>query len=87
MFLNIKDEMAYNFAKKISRHTGQSLTGVVREALAEKLERVEKAQAKNRADHAAELNRLALHCAGLLNPTDKRTADEIIGYDERGMPT
>lgn len=87
MFLNIKDETAYNLAKKIARHTGQSLTGAVREALAEKLERTEKARAKNRAALSAELNRLALHCASLLNPADKRTADEIIGYDERGLPT
>lgn len=87
MFLNVKDERAYDLAKRISRHTGQSLTGVVKEALAEKLERVEKARAKNRAALAAELNRLALHCASLLNPADKRTADEIIGYDEHGLPT
>ena len=87
MFLNVKDERAHDLAKRIAQHTGQSLTAVVREALAEKLERVEKAQAKNRAALAAELNRLALHCASLLNPADERTADEIIGYDARGLPT
>ena len=87
MFLKIKDKKAYDLAKKISRHTGQSLADVVKEALAEKLERVEKARTKNRAALAEELNRLALHCASLLNPADERTADEIIGYDEHGLPT
>lgn len=86
MFLKVKDERAYDLAKKISRHAGQSLTDVVREALAEKLERAEKARAKNRADLAAELNRLALRCASLLNPADERTADEVIGCDQRGLP-
>ena len=87
MFLNVKDERAHDLARRIAYHTGQSLTAVVREALAEKLERVEKARAKNRAALAEEMNRLALHCASLLNPADERTADEIIGYDEHGLPT
>lgn len=87
MFLNVKDERAHDLARRIAYRTGQSLTAVVREALAEKLERVEKARAKNRAALAEEMNRLALHCASLLNPADERTADEVIGYDERGLPT
>ena len=87
MFLKIENERAYDLAKKIPRHTGQSSADVVKEALAEKLERVEKARTKNRAALAEELDRLALHCASLLNPAGERTADEVIGYDEHGLPT
>ena len=32
------------------------------------------------------LDQIALHCAGLPK-RDTRTSDEIIGYDERGLPT
>ncbi|MCY4611548.1 MAG: type II toxin-antitoxin system VapB family antitoxin [Gammaproteobacteria bacterium] len=83
MPLNIKNAAAHALAKKIATLTGESMTKVVTEALQEKLARVERA--KGRAGLAEELDRIALRCARLPR-RDSRSPDEVIGYDERGLP-
>lgn len=83
MFWGIRNIRAYLLAKKIASLTGKSVTGVVIEALQEKLALVERT--KNRAGLAEELNRIALHCASLPR-RDNRSPEEIIGYDESGLP-
>ena len=83
MPLNIKSDSAHALAKKISALTGESMTRVVTEALQEKLARVE--QAKGRGGLVEELNRIALHCAGLPR-RDDRSLEEIVGYDDLGLP-
>lgn len=83
MPLNIKSDSAHALAKKIAVLTGESMTRVVTEALQEKLARLEKA--KSRAGLVEELNRIALHCARLPR-RDDRSLEEIIGYDDRGLP-
>lgn len=83
MPLNIKNVAAHTLAKKIATLTGESMTKVVTEALQEKLARVERV--KGRAGLAEELDRIALRCARLPR-RDNRSPDEIIGYDERGLP-
>lgn len=83
MPLKIKSDSAHALAKKIAALTGKSMTQVVTEALQEKLARVEKA--KNRGGLVEELNRIALHCAGLPR-SDDRSPEEIVGYDDLGLP-
>ena len=83
MPLNIKNVVAHALAKKIADLTGESMTKVVTQALKEKLAQVEKA--RDRLGLAEELNRIALHCASLPR-RDDRSPDEIIGYDEHGLP-
>lgn len=83
MPLNIKSDVAHALAKKIAALTGKSMTKVVTEALQEKLVRLEKA--KGRGGLAEALNRIALHCAGLPR-RDDRSPEEIIGYDDIGLP-
>lgn len=83
MPLNIKNASTHALAKKIAALTGESMTKVVTQALEEKLVRVEKA--KGRTGLAEELNRIALRCASLPR-RDNRSPDEIIGYDEHGLP-
>jgi antitoxin VapB len=58
-------------------------TEAVTQALRERLERVRRARAKRRL--ADELDEIALHCS-VLPVRDQRNADEIIGYDEQGLP-
>ncbi len=83
MPLNIKSDSAHALAKKIATLTGESMTKVVTEALQEKLARVE--QAKGRSGLVEELNRVALHCAGLPK-RDDRSPEDILGYDDLGLP-
>ena len=83
MPLNIKNISTHALAKKLATLTGESMTKVVTEALQEKLARMEKA--KDRVGLAEELDRIALRCASLPRHDD-RSPEEIIGYDDRGLP-
>ena len=84
MPLNIKDDETHEMARKLAGYTGVSLSKAVKLALKEKLARIEKAQ--NRARLADELDHIALYCAGL-PVRDKRSSDDIIGYDDDGLPS
>ena len=83
MPLNIKDADTYALAKRLASLTGESLTHAVKQAVRERLARVEKTGRAIRL--ADELDRIALHCAGLPR-RDRRSTEQIIGYDERGLP-
>ncbi len=80
MVLSIKDPEANALARRLAQETGESLTAVVAQALRERLERVH-AQRGRRA--AAER---VLKAAWSLPRLDARTPEEIIGYDEHGLP-
>jgi len=84
MQLNIKDAETHTLAKRLANLTGESMTKAVKRAIQEKLVRVEKMQGGTPL--ADELDRIALFCAGLPR-RDERSGDEIIGYDESGLPT
>jgi antitoxin VapB len=83
MALNIKDPEADRLARAVAELTGESLTKAVTEALRERLERVRRRRAGRSL--AEELNEIALRCAALPD-LDTRSPDEIIGYDEHGLP-
>lgn len=83
MPLNIKDAETHELARRLAKLTGESLTKAVKHAIAEKLAQVEKKQ--DRDTLADSLDRIALHCAALPR-RDRRSAEEIIGYDENGLP-
>jgi len=83
MALSIKDPEADRLARALAKTTGETLTGAVVQALRERLIRVRRARAKRRL--ADELDEIALHCASL-PVRDPRSADEIVGYDEQGLP-
>ena len=83
MPLNIKDPETHALAKRLARLTGEPLTKAVKLAIRQRLAQMEKAQGMTRL--ADELDDIALHCAGLPR-RNQRDAEEIIGYDERGLP-
>ncbi|MDE0340578.1 MAG: type II toxin-antitoxin system VapB family antitoxin [Nitrospinae bacterium] len=83
MQLNIKDAETHTLAKRLANLTGESMTKAVKRAIQEKLVRVEKMQGGTPL--ADELDRIALYCARLPR-RDERSSDEIIGYDESGLP-
>ena len=83
MPLNIEDTGTHALAKRLASLTGESLTKAVKRAIQERLAQVERAH--SRTGLADELDRIALHCAGLPR-RDQRNANEIFGYDEHGLP-
>ena len=84
MALSIKSEEADRLARRLAATTGESLTEAVLVALRERLAREER---RREADTiGARLERLAAEIAEL-PVLDARTPDEIIGYDEHGLPT
>jgi antitoxin VapB len=84
MALSLKDEETDSLAREVARLTGESLTEAVRRALAERLVR-ERRKRGEAAGLASRLDALALEGAALPD-LDGRGADEIIGYDEHGLP-
>lgn len=70
-------------AAELARRTGETKTDAVIKALRERLARVRRGRGKR--DLAHQLNEIALRCASL-SVLDPRTDDEILGYDENGLP-
>lgn len=83
MQLNIKDADTHALAKKLAGLTGESMTKAVKRAIQEKLAQVEKMQGGTPL--ADELDRIALFCARLPR-RNEQSADELIGYNEGGLP-
>jgi antitoxin VapB len=84
MALNIKDETTCGLVRELAKASGESQTGAVRRAVEERLERLRK-RPTPRASLADRLDEIALHCASL-PIRRRRSEDEILGYDERGLP-
>jgi antitoxin VapB len=83
MAFSIKSPEADRLARRVARLSGESLTSAVVVAHRERLDRLEsRTLGRSLAD---ELDAIARRCAAL-PVLDARTADEIIGYDERGVP-
>jgi antitoxin VapB len=79
---NIKDPETDRLARALAAATGESLTDAIRIALRDRLERETR---RGRKGIAAEIRRIQERLARL-PVLDQRAADEIIGYDERGLP-
>ncbi|HWB97259.1 MAG TPA: type II toxin-antitoxin system VapB family antitoxin [Bryobacteraceae bacterium] len=82
--LNIKDPEAHALASEIARRTGQTLTKVVTETLRERLAR-ENSKSGNQSRLVARVLEIG-HRAASRPVLDPRTPDEILGYDEHGVP-
>jgi antitoxin VapB len=83
MALNIRNPEAEKLAAELAKATGESKTEAVTKALRDRLIRVRRERTKRRL--ADELEEIAEHCAGL-PVLDNRRAEEILGYDEVGLP-
>jgi antitoxin VapB len=82
--LNLKDAETYELAAKLAELRGDTLNGAVKAALREKLERDGHAAG---AEDRYRRMRAVLERYWALPVKDSRTADEILGYDENGLPT
>lgn len=83
MHLNIKNDEAHRLATELARLTGENLTAAVTSALRERLAR--ERRRRNADDVAARLMKIGSRYASL--PDSERSPDEILGYDENGLPT
>ena len=83
MALSIKNESTEHLARQIARLTGESITEAIQKSLAERWQRL-KAQHRNHAlvAHIEDV----LRRVDALPALDSRSADEILGYDEIGLP-
>lgn len=83
MALSIKHDEADRLARALARATGETLTDAVVTALRERLDRVR--QPARATQRLARLRAIQRRVAAL--PTlDRRSASEILGYDEHGLP-
>ena len=81
--LNLKDTEAHALAAELAQRTGQSLTVAVKEALRERLRR-ERAGRPETVRLVARVMRIAARAAS--RPVlDRRTPEEILGYDDAGV--
>jgi antitoxin VapB len=83
MALNIRNSEAEKLATELAKQTGESKTEAVIRALRDRLSRVRRERSRRRL--ADELEDIAKHCAAL-PVVDARPANEILGYDDHGLP-
>ena len=83
MALNIKDPVAERIARELAAATGEGITAAVRRAVEERLQRVRRDAGGERL--VEELLAIGAHCARL-PVRDSRTPEEILGYDQHGLP-
>ena len=84
MALSIKNDEADRLARELAELTGESLTQAIVLSLRERLER--KRAARDNRPLAERLMEIGRHYSSL-PVLDGRTPEEILGYDESGLPT
>lgn len=82
MALSIKDSETDRLARELAKATGESITEAIRAALRERLDRQRRRQ---REDLAVGVRRIQERLARL-PVKDRRSAEEILGYDDHGLP-
>jgi antitoxin VapB len=83
MALNIKDEATDKLAREVAKRAGESITEAIRIALKERLQRLSGRQ--RAATQREKLYEILQRVDALPRKTDL-TDDEILGYDEHGIP-
>jgi antitoxin VapB len=86
MALNIRDPEVHRLARAVAEATGETMTEAVRTALRERLAKVgqpDEAERRRRYEALMEHGRRFR----ALPVVDPRPFDEILGYDEHGLPS
>lgn len=84
MPISIKNDQTELLVRNLAALTKESLTEAIRTAVVERYDRLRRARTgRSLAD---ELNEIALRCAKL-PVLSQLSDDEILGYDEFGVPT
>jgi antitoxin VapB len=85
MALSIRDGETDRLARELAALTGESMTGAIRTALEERLVREKRRRSADLERRRKAIDAIAEHCAAL-PVLDDRSEDEILGYDENGVP-
>ena len=83
MPLNIRNPEAEKLATELAKQTGETKTDAVIKALRDRLDRVRRERSKRRLRD--EIEEITRHYQSL-PVLDDRSPDEILGYDENGLP-
>lgn len=83
MALSIKNMETERLAREVAKQTGESLTNAIEQALRERLARLKRRQRS--PELLDQLHEIARRVKAL-PVLDDRTPDEILGYDENGLP-
>lgn len=83
MALNIRNPETERLAAELAAMTGETKSAAVRQAVEDRLRRLREDRVGRST--AQELDDIALRCAQL-PVDDDRPADEILGYDDAGLP-
>jgi len=84
MAISIKSLETERLAREVAAKTGESLTAAIQKALEERLERL---QHQRRSQILASQLQEILRRVDQLPVLDSRTPDEILGYDDHGLPS
>ena len=82
MVLSIKSDETDRLARELADETGESITEAITIALRERLDR----QRSNQVSVADRLRAITEY-AQTMPRLDTRSDEEILGYDEHGLPT
>ena len=84
MAISIRNPLAEKLARKVAEESGESITQAIIHSLEERLERLK----GRRKTHSIEeeILRISSRCSSLPD-LDGRSPQEILGYDERGLPS
>jgi antitoxin VapB len=83
--LNIRDPEVHRLARAVADATGETMTDAVRKALAERLKQVSAVPEVERRRRVEALMEMARRFAEL-PVEDPRPVDELVPYDEDGLP-
>jgi antitoxin VapB len=83
MALNIKNEETHRLAQVLAEETGETLTEAVTVAVRERLESLHRRHRRHEVVRSVqEIQEFVLR----IPDRDRRSAEEILGYDEYGLP-
>jgi antitoxin VapB len=83
MALSIKNEQTEHLAREVARETGETLTQAIQKSLEERLRRLKQ---RRRGRIVTEKLNEILRRVDALPTLDTRSEDDILGYDEHGVP-
>ena len=83
MALSIRNAKAEKLARELASESGETITRAITQALEERLERLR--GRSTTTDMVEDLLRISKRCSEIPDQ-DKRSAEEILGYDAIGVP-
>ncbi|MEK7862986.1 MAG: type II toxin-antitoxin system VapB family antitoxin [Chloroflexota bacterium] len=83
MALSIRNRRVERLARDLARRSGENMTRAIERSLEERLARLR--PEKEKLALSRKIRRIVRSISGLPD-LDTRTADEILGYDEHGLP-